>query len=83
MSLTVKLLHGGGLQVDDAGGRWVIFSLDELRSRSITVGAERVEGSPESSPNEADLFAWAAFAAARGYAVAHGLIQDDRPVPKV
>ena len=78
MSLTVKPLHGGGLQVDDAAGRWVIFSLAELRSRSRTLSADVVEGPPDLSPERADLFAWAAFAAARGYAVEHGLIQDDR-----
>ena len=82
MSLTVKPLHGGGLQVEDAG-HWIIFSLDELRSRSITLRAEVVQGSPGLPSEKADLFVWAAFAAARGYAVEHGLIQDDRPLPKV
>ena len=79
MSLTVKPLHGGGLQVDDASDHWVIFSLDELRSRSLTLRADVVQGSPAVAPEKADLFVWAAFAAARGYAVEHGLIQDDRP----
>ena len=79
MSLTVKPLHGGGLQVDDTTGHWAIFSLDELRSRLLTVGTERVEGPADLPPEKADLFVWAAFAAARGFAVEHGLIQDDRP----
>ena len=79
MSLDIKSLHGENLQVEDDIGRWVIFSLDELRSRSIDLPADRVEGSPALSPDKADLFVWAAFAAARGYAVEHGLIEDDRP----
>ena len=82
MSLTVKPLHGGGLQVDDTTDHWVIFSLDELRSRSLTLPGDRVEGPPTMAPEKADLFVWAAFAAARGYAVEHGLIQDDRPVTR-
>ena len=81
MSLTVKSLHGGGLQVDDAADHWVIFSLDELRSRSLTLDADVVQGSPDLPSDQANLFVWAAFAAARGYAVEHGLIQDDHPLP--
>ena len=38
-----------------------------------------VGGAPALPEKEADLFVWAAFAAARGYAVAHGLIADSRP----
>lgn len=79
MSITIKPLHGGGLQAEDDTGHWVIFSLDELRSGSATLRAETVEGRPELPPDKADLFVWAAFAAARGYAVEHGLIPDDRP----
>jgi hypothetical protein len=79
MSLSIKALHGGGLQVEDAADHWVIFSLDELRSRSITLRADMVDGPPDLTPEKADLFVWAAFAAARGHAIEHGLIVDDRP----
>ena len=79
MSLNIKSLHGYNFQVENDTGHWVIFRLDELRSRSIDVRADMVEGLPALSADKADLFVWAAFAAARGYAVEHGLIQDDRP----
>lgn len=78
MSLTIKALHGGALQVEDADDHWVIFSLDQLRSQSITLRADVVEGPPGLTPEKADLFVWAAFAAGRGYAIEHGLIADDR-----
>jgi hypothetical protein len=79
MSISVKLLHGGGVQAEDDANHWVIFSLDELRSRSATLRADIVGGSPELPRERADLFVWAAFAAARGYAVEHGLVEYDRP----
>ena len=79
MSFNVKSLHGDNFQVESDTGHWVIFSLDELRSRSIDVQADRVEGLPALSCDRADLFVWTAFAAARGYAIEHGLIEDDRP----
>ena len=82
MSLSVKPLHGGGLQVEDPTGHWVIFTLDELRSRSGTLRPNMVEGTPELSEDKANLFVWSAFAAARGHAIEHGLIPDDRPAPK-
>ena len=78
MSLGVKPLRDGALQVENESGHWLIFSLDDLRSRSIQVRAEMVEGTPPLSRDRADGFAWAAFAAARGYAIEHGLIGDDR-----
>ena len=79
MSLSIKPLHHGGLQVEDDTGHWTIFRLDDLRSRSTTLSANMVEGEPAMPPEKADLFIWAAFAAARGYAIEHGLIEDDRP----
>ncbi len=79
MSFNIKPLHGGGLQVDDNADHWIIFSLDELRSHASTLKADRVEGTPKLPPAKADLFVWAAFAAARGYAIEHGFIDDDRP----
>lgn len=79
MSLSIKSLHGDNFQVENDTGHWVIFGLDELRSRSIDVRADMVEGSPALPPDRADLFVWAAFAAARGFAIEHGLIEDDRP----
>ena len=79
MSLSIKSLHGGSLQVEDASGHWVIFSLDELRSNSCTIQPAMVEGSPELPEDKANLFVWSAFAAARGHAVEHGLIPDTRP----
>ena len=82
MSLSIKALQGEGLQVEDTTDHWIIFSLDELRSRSIMLRADMVEGAPDLSPEKADLFVWAAFAAARGYAIEHGLIAEDRPLPR-
>jgi hypothetical protein len=79
VSLSIKPLHDGALQVENDTGHWLIFSLDDLRSRSVAVRADMVEGSPPLAPETADLFAWAAFAAARGYAIEHGLIADNRP----
>ena len=79
MSLSVKPLHGGGFQVEDPGDHWIIFSLDELRSHSCTLRPGVVEGSPKLPADKANLFVWAAFAAARGHAIEHGLIPDDRP----
>jgi hypothetical protein len=78
VSLSIKGLHDGALQVENETGHWLIFSLDELRSHSVEVGGGQVEGTPPMPAAKADLFAWAAFAAARGYAVEHGLIGDDR-----
>ena len=73
MALTVKQV-GDGVQVEDGGGRWLLFTLDELRSHSALVRADMVCGTPPLPEREADLFAWAAYAAARGYAAQHGLI---------
>ena len=81
MSFTIKALHGGGLQVEDTADHWVIFSLDELRSQSATLRSDMMEGPSNLTPEKANLFVWAAFAAARGYAIEHGLIADDRPLP--
>ncbi|MDX7952298.1 hypothetical protein P7D22_14085 [Lichenihabitans sp. Uapishka_5] len=78
ISLKIKALHGGGFQVEDPAGHWVVFNLDDLRSQSRTLRADMVEGTPELPPEKADLFVWSAFAAARGYAIEHGLIGDDR-----
>ncbi|MCW6508899.1 hypothetical protein [Lichenifustis flavocetrariae] len=79
MSLHIKPLHDGGFQVENDTGHWVVFSLDELRSHALQLRADMVEGSPKMPEDKADLFIWAAFAAARGYAIEHGLIDDDRP----
>ena len=82
MSFNVKPLHGGGFQVDDPSDHWVIFTLDELRSQTCTLRPGMVEGSPPLSEDRANLFVWSAFAAARGYAIEHGFIPDDRPTPR-
>lgn len=79
MSLHIKPLHNGALQVENDTGQWLIFSLDELRSHSVAIGPDRIEGEEKLPEDKADLFAWAGFAAARGYAVEHGLLADDRP----
>ncbi len=79
MSFDIKALHGGGLQVEDPAGHWVIFSLDDLRSHSRTLRVDMVEGAPALPPEKADRFVWSAFAATRGYAIEHGLVGDDRP----
>ena len=74
MAFGIKRVGGTSLQVEDATGHWIIFTLDELRSRSTLLRADSVEGTPALSGTDAELFVWAAFAAARGYAVEHGLI---------
>lgn len=78
MGLKIKPLHGGSLQVEDDAGHWIIFSLDELRSSAIELNTNMVEGAPKLPEEKANLFVWAAFAAARGYAIEHGLIDDNR-----
>ena len=77
MALGIKRVGGTSLQVENATGHWIIFTLDELRSHSTLLSAEAVqgaEGAPALPEKDADLFVWAAFAAARGFAVEHGLI---------
>ena len=76
MALDVKLIRGSNIQVENDAGNWLIFTLDELRSRSTVLRVDRIEGSPKPSEKDADLFVWAAFAAARGYAIEHGLIDS-------
>lgn len=77
MALDIKSVGGTSLQVENPTGHWIIFTLDELRSHSTLLSAGSVEG-PDGAPalpeKDAELFVWAAFAAARGYAVEHGLI---------
>ncbi len=74
MALDIKRVGGTSLQVENATGHWIIFTLDELRSHSTLLPADSVEGAPALPDKDAELFVWAAFAAARGYAVEHGLI---------
>lgn len=74
MALDIKRVGGTSLQVENHTGHWVIFTLDELRSHATLLRADSVEGSPPLPDEQAELFVWAAFAAARGYAAAHGLI---------
>lgn len=74
MALDIKQIGGGSLQVENASGHWLIFTLDELRSHAMLLGTDAIEGSPALPQREAELFVWAAYAAARGYAVEHGLI---------
>jgi hypothetical protein len=74
MALDIKRIGGTSLQVENATGHWIIFTLDELRSQSTLLRADSVEGAPALSGKDAELFVWAAFAAARGYAVEHALI---------
>ena len=74
MALDMKRVGETSLQVEDATGHWIIFTLDELRSRSTLLRADSVEGAPALPAKDAELFVWAAFAAARGYAVEHALI---------
>ncbi len=77
MALGIKRVGGTGLQVENATGHWIIFTLDELRSHSTLLRADSIEGAegaPALPEKDAELFVWAAFAAARGYAVEHGLI---------
>ncbi len=77
MALDIKRVGGTSLQVENATGQWIIFTLDELRSQSTLLSAGAVQaagGTPALPEKDADLFVWAAFASARGYAVEHGLI---------
>ena len=74
MALDIKRIGPDSIQVEDATGHWLIFTLDELRSHSALVNAAMIDGTPPLAVQEAELFAWAAYAAARGYAVEHGLI---------
>ncbi len=76
MALSVKLIRGGNIQVENDAGNWLIFTLDELRSRSTVLRVDMIEGSPKPSEKDGDLFVWAAFAAARGFAIEHGLIES-------
>ena len=78
MAFHIKPLHGGGIQVENDAGHWVIFSLAELRSHTADLKSDAIQGEPALAPEKANVLAWAAFAAARGYAVEHGLIDDDR-----
>ena len=74
MALDIKRVGGTSLQVENPTGHWIIFTLDELRSHATLLRADSVEGVPALPEKDADLFVWAAFAAARGYAIEHGLI---------
>ncbi len=76
MALSVKLIRGANLQVENDAGNWMMFTLDELRSRSANLRVDMIEGVPKPSDKEGELFVWAAFAAARGYAIEHGLIES-------
>ncbi len=74
MAFDIKRIGPDNIQVEDATGHWLIFTLDELRSHAALVNAATIEGTPPLPERDAELFAWAAYAAARGYAVEHGLI---------
>ena len=74
MALDIKTVAGSSIQVENRSGHWVIFTLDELRSHATLLRADMISGSPPLPERDAELFIWAAFAAARGYAVEHGLI---------
>ena len=77
MAFDIKRVGGTNLQVQDPTGHWIIFTLDELRSHSTLLRADSVQGedgAPALPEKRAELFVWAAFAAARGYAAEHGLI---------
>lgn len=74
MALDIKRIGPDNIQVEDATGHWLIFTLDELRSHATLVNVASIEGTPPLPARDGELFAWAAFAAARGYAVEHGLI---------
>jgi hypothetical protein len=74
MALDIKQVGGDGIQVENTTGHWLLFTLDELRSQALLLRADMINGSPPLPEKEAELFVWAAFAAARGYAVTHGLI---------
>ena len=74
MAFDIKRVGGDNIQVENGSGHWLIFTLDALRSHAALLSADAIEGSPALPEGEAELFVWAAFAAARGYAVEHGLI---------
>lgn len=74
MALDIKRIGGDSIQVENATGHWIIFTLDDLRSHATLLRADMIEGSPPLPERDAELFVWAAFAAARGYAAEHGLI---------
>lgn len=74
MALDIKRVGANSIQVENATGHWLLFTLDDLRSHSALLRADMIEGSPPLPEREAELFVWAAFAAARGYAAEHGLI---------
>ena len=76
MAFDIKQVGGGGIQVENPTGHWLLFSLDELRSHALLLRGDMINGSPPLPETEAELFVWAAFAAARGYAVTHGLIAE-------
>ncbi len=76
MALSVKQIRGANIQVENDAGNWLIFTLDELRSRSTNLRVGMIEGSPKPSEKDGELFVWAAFAAARGFAIEHGLIES-------
>ena len=76
MALSVKQIRGANIQVENDAGNWLIFTLDELRSRSTVLRTDMIEGSPKPSEQDGELFVWAAFAAARGFAIEHGLIES-------
>ncbi len=73
MALDIKRIGADGVQVENDAGNWLLFTLDDLRSHAILLRADMV-GGPPLPEKDADLFVWAAFAAARGYAAQHGLI---------
>lgn len=75
MALAIEQIRGGDLQVETAAGDRPIFSLDGLRARATPLRTEMIGGSPALSAPDAELLVWAAFAAARGYAIEHGLIE--------
>lgn len=74
MALDIKRIGADSIQVENATGHWIIFTLDDLRSHATLLRADMIEGSPPLPERDAELFVWAAFAAARGYAAEHGLI---------
>ena len=76
MALSVKLIRGANIQVENDAGNWMMFTLDELRSRSTVLRVDMIEGLPKPSEKDGELFVWAAFAAARGYAIEHGLVES-------
>jgi hypothetical protein len=76
MALDIKQVGGGSIQVENATGHWLLFSLDELRSHALLLRADMINGAPPLPEKDAELFVWAGFAAARGYAFEHGLIAE-------